>query len=167
MAGAGGGTVESTTTYGSLAGVQAKLASLVTFSATSKPYTSADIVAALAAESTIIDMRLAAVGYETPVTALSAKAVLDESANLLVAATVYEAVAIGRDPASLNQAKLWRDRVGEVLDAACSGTASLPGAARAGNASASVPSVTASAVAFPSANTDAFVSAHGTGFSGA
>ena len=107
------------TSYGSVIGVQSYLGSLLTISPTSQP-SDAEVAVKLELESSEMDSRLAAVGYQVPITDASAKRLLDRIANLYVTETVFRRLAAGRDPSQMPHADDWgaeaEERLNRILE---------------------------------------------------
>lgn len=146
--------------YGSSATVQ-DMVKVTTFTATSM-ITTTDVSEELTSISSVVDMRLDAVGYTTPVTASGAVVILDRAVNLLTSASIYERLLEATDPSPerMGSVKAWRDEATAILDGICDGSTPLPGVTAP--ATGAAPYVaTKGTVAFPRANTDDFVAAYG------
>ena len=159
------GTAVSGAYYGSTAGVQ-DIVKVTTFTATSM-VTLTDVTEELTSTSSVIDMRLDAIGHTTPVTTSAALDILSRCANLLCAATTYERLLEAADPSPerMGSVKAWRDEATAILDGIYDGSVPLPGLSAP--ATGSAPYVaSAGTTAFPRDHTDDFIDAYGSNFAG-
>lgn len=139
--------------YGTAAGVQAWLKTILTIGASS-PVTTTETTDELTALSAVIDGKLDAAGYTVPITDADGLKVLNRCANMIVACRVYQRLVIGREPnpTTMDAAQSWCKEAQGILDDVYSGALTL-GAAAVASATAGMPQVSSNASVLPYVDT--------------